>query len=566
MIINRLGSSDEFNTVDISIKAPAVGSAVYQAVLSIPDAAYTGQAEFKIDLQMLADLENDTAGYGLALGQALFARDGLGFDYGKALAIAQNDHKGLHVRLAIEPAEMQALHWERIYQQVGTEWFPLGSNADTPLSRWTPSTTQMATPAPVSARPLLVLAVIASPADLSSRFGLDPISPEERQKLHRNLESLGEVHVTYLESGTASPPTMDNLRQALGKVNDFVHFLCHGAVAPGGTVLYLEKANGSADPISAEGLLEIFQPGTSAPALCFLSACESAMQDRHDAFLSLGPDLVRMGGVQATVAMSDKIGLETAQVFTSQFYTRLMVHGLVDKAVNEARALVRDRWDWGVPVLFSRIEDNRLVDFPIDGQYSQTLKLSGGTANTARKVLDLAREQNESLKSIQDIEELIIQLDDSQTFLGGVASDFQGTGEDTQTFAGNFNGFSGRFKPMYLKKTWTKEIISCKQIQGLGQLILAEMQTRLPPALYQELKLKVDEFSGTDDQFIDFTQNFLEKMNRAVNDINKKLREGNVEEAIQKKIDFDEQIERMLKKGRKYLASMAEATHGARAA
>ena len=30
-------------------------------------------------------------------------------------------------------------------------------------------------------------------------------------------------------------------------------------------------------------------------------------------------------------------------------------------AVNEAHALVQDEWDWGVPVLFMRVPDGRLL-------------------------------------------------------------------------------------------------------------------------------------------------------------------------------------------------------------
>ncbi len=564
MIITRIGSSDEFNTVEITIGAPPAGSQAYQAELRVPDAGYSNRADFKVDLPGLKDLEDDAEAYGQELGKALFASDGLGPDYGKARAIAQDDHKGLHVRLVVEPPEMQALHWERIYQPVSMEWFPLASNADTPLSRWTAST-QWGRPQPVANRPLPILAVIASPANLSDRYRLDPISAEERQRLHQILDGLSDVQVTYFESGTPAVPTLERIRQGANGYA-FVHFLCHGAVTPGGAVLYLENADGSADPVNAKRLVETFQALSPAPALCFLSACESAVQDRHDAFLPLGPALVQLGGVQAAVAMSDKVGLDTAQVFASQFYTRLLVHGLVDKAVNEARAMVRDRWDWGVPVLFSRIEDNQLLDFPLDMEYVDTVHLSGGAANAARSALAVARGQNASLQNIRNIEDLIVELDKSQKFLGELAGNFQATGEDTDTFQENFQKFYQSFKPMYYGQTWIQEKISCQRVEELGQLILADMQSRPPPSLYESLKMDITRLYGSDSQYVRLLNVFLGKMNDAVDGIHDALRKGNVEAAIEQKINFEEQFERMLRKGKKHLDGMLEATHGARAA
>ncbi len=567
MIITKLGSNDEFDTVEITIAAPAAGSQFYQAELRVPDAGYANRVDFKVDLAGLADLEDDAAGYGRKLGEALFASDGLGPDYGKAQAIAQDGCKGLHVRLVLEPPEIQKLHWERIYQPAGAEWFPLASSADTPLSRWV-SSAEWGRPQPALDRPLRMLVVISSPANLSARYALDPISAGERQRLRQNLGALNEVEATWLESGTAAPPTLEAIRQRLadGSGCHLIHFLCHGAVTDAGTVLYLEKADGSTDPTSAQRLVETFHSLSAVPVLCFLAACESAVQDRHDAFLPLGPALVQQGGVQAAVAMSGKIGLDTAQVFTSQFYSRLLVHGLVDKAVNEARALVRDRWDWGVPVLFSRVEDNRLLDFPIDLQYKDTLKLAGGASRAAGQVLEAARGQGESLKNIQLIEELVSELDKSQQFLAGVAADFSETGEDTQTFAARFQAFAQSFKRMYNGQTWMEEKLSRHRIEELGQLILSEMQPRMPGSLFDALLRQLSDLYNSGGQFISFIQGFLDKMDRAVDGIRSQLRKGEVEAAIQSKLNFEEAADRMLRKGRKYLDGMAKATHGARAA
>ena len=264
----------------------------------------------------------------------------------------------------MDPAELQSsVRWERLYYPVGDGWQPLGVGAATPFSRYILAE-GWKRPRSVDDRALRVLAIIASPVGSPADTGgydLDPISSVERQALHDTLDQAFPGRVTYLETGTTAAPTIAEIRRALARGYDFVHFLCHGAVTPGGTVLFLEN-NGVVGPIPDNQITSSFTGVEDAPLLCFLSACETATQGRYDGFVSLGPTLVKFGSIPAVVAMSDKVGMETAQLFTSQFYSQLMQHGSVDLAVNEARYLVQDKWDWSVPVLFSRLPDNQLLD------------------------------------------------------------------------------------------------------------------------------------------------------------------------------------------------------------
>ena len=62
------------------------------------------------------------------------------------------------------------------------DWLPLAASAVTPFSRYVLAQ-DWDRPMPVTERPLRLLAVIASPNNLE-KFGLDPISAEERQALH----------------------------------------------------------------------------------------------------------------------------------------------------------------------------------------------------------------------------------------------------------------------------------------------------------------------------------------------------------------------------------------------
>jgi hypothetical protein len=140
-----------------------------------------------------------------------------------------------------------------------------------------------------------------------------------------------------------------------------VHILCHGLRGPDSTLLLLEDREGNADRVTTEQLVRTFNAVDRPPVFCFLAACESAARLRCDAFLPLGPALVEQGDVLAVVSMIDKVGLETAQLFARQFYSRLLAHGFVDLAMNEARAQVQDEWDWGVPVLYTRASNGQLL-------------------------------------------------------------------------------------------------------------------------------------------------------------------------------------------------------------
>ena len=200
-----------------------------------------------------------------------------------------------------------------------------------------------------------------------------------------------DVAVTYLETGTAAAPTVNALRAALADGYHIVHFLCHGAATSGGTALYLEDDAGQVDVTKADRLLDAFDMVKTPPLLCFLAACESAARSRHDAFVPLGPALVERCGVLAVIAMSDLVGVDTARLFTSQFYARLLNHGLADLATNEARALVQDQWDWGVPVLFCRLNDSQLIDFPV----GQAIAEIGSVATTMDRALEIARRQDD---------------------------------------------------------------------------------------------------------------------------------------------------------------------------
>jgi hypothetical protein len=79
------------------------------------------------------------------------------------------------------------------------------------------------------------------------------------------------------------------------------------------------------------------------------------------AFSGLGPKLVQIG-VPAVIAMQENISVLSARQFAATLYQRLLAHGTVDLAMNEARGtlITSGRFDAAVPVLFMRLSDGQL--------------------------------------------------------------------------------------------------------------------------------------------------------------------------------------------------------------
>jgi hypothetical protein len=74
--------------------------------------------------------------------------------------------------------------------------------------------------------------------------------------------------------------------------------------------------------------------------------------------MPLGPRLAA-AGVAAVVAMQGNITMRTAGPFATAFFGAFAEDGVVDRAVAVARDRVRERPDWWVPVLFSRLRSGR---------------------------------------------------------------------------------------------------------------------------------------------------------------------------------------------------------------
>ena len=554
MLLANLAPREDYQTVAIRIFAPTAPGEAYAVELSVLRWRDFPRVFLSIDSATLTAQAADPKAYGLALGRMLFADQVLGKAYAETLAAAQGRSEGLRLRLQIDPPELQGLHWERIYHPLAGEWHPLGSTAATPFSRYVPSQ-QWDRPAPVTERPLRLLAVIASPKNLDS-FSLDTIPDQARQSLLTSLGKLPDVATTVLETGTASPPSLKEIRKALAQGCHIVHFLCHGAHTPGGTVLFLEREDGAVEPVKAARMVEAFKVLARPPLLCFMSACESAGRARSDAFAPLAPLLVEDGGVQAVVAMTGQVGLRTAQQFSGQFYTRLLAHGMVDLAMNEARALVQDEWDWGVPVLFTRLPDNQLLDFPLAGIYNNYLSHTDRAFSMAGEALTAARMQGNGMQIVKGLESLIKELSKSHKAIVDYASAFREIGSDAATFAGRFEDFFYKFKKHYDSQDWVNEDTSCHAIRALSMQLLPKVQKLLDTGTFKQLEKELDMLGSADGLLMEFFREFMEAMNTAVEDIWTRVGNKDIAAAIDLKRSFEAQISPSFRRSKEMLAQM----------
>ncbi len=279
-------------------------------------------------------------------------------------ARGQAPSRRIRLRIDVDAAELHTLPWESLQEQNAV----LSANADTPFSRYLP----IALPwgGEVKERPIRVLVVISNPDDLETKYNL-PLADValERATLETALAAVGpdKLTVDFLDA----PATLERLETKLREGYHVLHFLGHGAFSAtrGQAALYMQSADGHASRVLDDELVGLLARQGIQPRLVFLAACQSATRSTADAFLGLGPKLVSVG-VPAVVAMQDFVTVETARAFSATFYQRLLEHGQVDQAMNEARStlLTTRRPDAAVPVLFMRLKSGQLWSAEADAR------------------------------------------------------------------------------------------------------------------------------------------------------------------------------------------------------
>ncbi len=319
------------------------------------------RASLEIDVEALEQLVNDEPRYGAALTDMVFRSEDIRAFYTNAIAAA--NVVPTHFRFHIDgPARFHGLRWESLRDPT-QQGRPIATSRNLLFSRYLSSPDWRPIPT-VPRREPQALIVIANPSDLDQYApggrGLAPVQVEV--ELSRAQKALASYRPVVL--ARSGQPSLANLVSRLNDGFDVLYVVAHGALTDDVPLLFLEKADGTADPVDARRLVERIHDLEQRPSVVFLSSCESAgaggepCSADEGALAALGPRLAS-AGVAAVIAMQGNVTMRTASDFAPAFFEAFLEDGVVDRAMAVARDSVRDRPDWWVPVLFSRLRSGR---------------------------------------------------------------------------------------------------------------------------------------------------------------------------------------------------------------
>jgi hypothetical protein len=324
-----------------------------------------------VDLEALLIVIDDNDRYATTLTDSVFVLDEVQTFFNNTIKVAEK--KQLHLRLHIDgPEVFHSIRWELLLDPVTR--LPIAKSRNVLFSRylsggdWRPVVD-------VPSRDLRALIAIANPSDVASyisqgrRLGSVPVATELRQA-QQALARFSPIALS--DSGEA---TLANIMAKLDEGVDILYLVCHGTQTPDVPLLYLEHPDGRTDPVDARRLEEHIRNLSKRPTVVLLNSCQSAgtgdqrysddqrLIDDGGALAALGPRLAR-AGIPAVIAMQSNITVGTASIFGRSFLEAFADEQVVDYAMAEARAALRDQADWWKPVLFSRLRSGRIYYEP----------------------------------------------------------------------------------------------------------------------------------------------------------------------------------------------------------
>ncbi len=325
------------------------------------------------DLPELLALQSNPQKYGLRLSEMVFGDPAARAAFGQARARADTLKVPLRLRLYIDPSavELQVLFWETLIDPDPNRRTRLSADENVLFSRFLSSANLQPFIPPETAR-LRALVVVSSPSNLDSL----QFAPLDRAvEIERASKGLAEADLFPLaDPGQATlAGLLDGLRGVLpggaaqsGGV-DILYLVAHGYInRSAGPSVLLEKSDGRGESVPVERLVGEISALRSLPLLAVLVSCESAgsLNSMPAGVLqALGPRLAQCG-IPAVLAMRGSVSFPTIDQFLPVFFRELARDGQIDRALAVARGQVRDGDGWWMPVLFSRLRDNTLLQPP----------------------------------------------------------------------------------------------------------------------------------------------------------------------------------------------------------
>lgn len=316
-----------------------------------------------VDLAELNRLVDDEEAYGAALTAMVFKQAEIRNFYLQTIAVAQT--VPVHLRIHLDgPARFHNVRWESL-REPGEAGLPIATTSNVLFSRFLSSMDWRPIPARTE-REHWALVVIAAPSDLDGYQPGRRLSAVDLEgEVARARKALAGYQLVVLGgNGQAAMANVAAHLDRAGEDFEVLYLVAHGALIEDVPRLYLESSDGTADVIDARQLVEHFCAIEHKPTLAMLVSCQSAeagdaaTSSDGGALVGIGPCLAG-AGVPAVIAMQGNVTVATAHTFATTFFEAFAESPIVDRAMAKARMAVRDRPDWWMPVLFSRLRSGR---------------------------------------------------------------------------------------------------------------------------------------------------------------------------------------------------------------
>lgn len=365
-----------FQNFDLYL-APRTATGYPLSVLSSPAGETLAPVMIQLDAGALAEqfrqvpfsqIDAHLPALGKKLTDALLPVGPLRDLYQRSLGMVAARNEQLRLRLRIAPAELAILPWEYLYDPNENDFLVL--NPAVALVRYY---AQPVPPRTVESQEKLGILVCVGamldgvPLDTTREINalidaLTPLLQRQIVHLHLLLSNPADGSIHGHEPGVTihpHPATLDSIQRTLRQGYRVFHYVGHGYYdADIGGMLLLDNGKGMATAVDAITLARYIS-GTSVD-LCFLNACESAVESTASALVGLAPRLVG-AGVPAVLAMQFEIDDQSAARFAAEFYRALADGWPLDAATGEGRKAISHHPNaWGIPVLFMRSPDGQL--------------------------------------------------------------------------------------------------------------------------------------------------------------------------------------------------------------